>query len=398
MRIKKKNQKIGSLLDRGVERVINKEILEKNLNSGRPLVVKHGVDPTGPNIHLGRAAQLMKLKDFQDLGHKVVLIIGDFTAQIGDASDKQAMRRPLSKEEVKRNIKGYLFQVGKIISIKKAEIRYNSEWFGKMNISELLSFSMKFTAQQVIQRRNFKERWEKGKAIGLHELFYPLLQGYDSFKVKADVEIGGFDQLFNLKTGRDIQSFFGQNPQNIMVLKMIYGLDGRKMSTSWGNTININDSPEKQFGGIMSMKDELIADYFTLCTRVPMDQISKIKNSLKKKKENPRNIKSRLAKEIVSTFHGEKAALKAEKEFNSVFRGKGIPSKVPNIEPKNKKSGIADFLAETGILSSKSEARRIIEQGGVKINGRVSKNWKENFFWEKGTLIQVGKRKFFKIK
>ena len=276
MQIETNYKKVEEVLTRGVEKVINLNHLRKRLLSGRKLRIKHGIDPTGPKIHIGRATQLWKLKDFQELGHKIILIIGDFTAQIGDASDKQAMRRPLTAKEVKENMKNYIKQIAKILDIKKVEFHYNSEWLNKLTIKKLLNLAMNFTAQQTIQRRNFKERWERGKPIGLHELAYPLLQGYDSVAVKADVELGGFDQLFNLKIGRDVQKIFGQESQDIMTLKMLFGPDGRKMSTSWGNVINIVDGPDEQFGKIMSMKDELILDYFELCTRIPLEEIKKL--------------------------------------------------------------------------------------------------------------------------
>jgi tyrosyl-tRNA synthetase len=381
-------QKIKDLLFRGVEDVIDKEHLRKLLLSGRKLRVKHGVDPTGPKIHIGRAAQILKLKDFQELGHQVVLIIGDFTAQIGDASDKQAIRKSLSEKEVRRNMKNYTAQIGRILNMEKVELRYNSEWLKKLTADELLKLAMHFTAQQTIQRRNFKERWDQGKSIGLHELFYPLLQGLDSVKVKADVELGGSDQLFNLKTGRDVQKMFGQKPQDIITLKMLSGLDGRKMSTSWGNVVNILDSPKEQFGKIMSMKDEFILDYFELCTRVSLEET---RNLL------PREQKARLGREIVKIYHGEKSALAAEKEFDRVFKQKQAPSHIPEIEVKKKKTNILDLLVETKVASSKAEARRLVEQGGVKIDKTVQKDWRGTIEAKKGTIVQVGKRKFIKI-
>ncbi len=258
--------------------------LKKRLLSGEKLRIKHGIDPTGSKIHIGRATQLWKLKAFQDLGHKIVLIIGDFTAQIGDASDKQAARKPLSEGEIRKNLKNYLKQIGKILDIKKTEAHYNSEWLKKMTVRDLLRLSMGFTAQQMIQRRNFKERWDQGKPIGLYELDYPLLQGYDSVAIKADLEIGGVDQLFNLQAGREIQKMFNQKPQDILTLKMLSGLDGRKMSTSWGNVINMIDFPNDMFGKMMSMHDEMIVDYFELCTKIPLAEIEKIKRDYSKEK------------------------------------------------------------------------------------------------------------------
>jgi len=397
MPVETNHKKIEEVLTRGVEEIIDREHFKKRLLSGRILRIKHGIDPTGPQIHIGRATQLWKLKDFQELGHKIILIIGDFTAQIGDASDKQAMRRPLTAKEVKENMKDYIKQIGKILDIKKVEFHYNSEWLNKLTIKKLLNLAMNFTAQQTIQRRNFKERWERGKPIGLHELVYPLLQGYDSVAVKADVELGGFDQLFNLKIGRDVQKIFGQEPQDIITLKMLFGLDGRKMSTSCGNVINITDKPEEQFGKIMSMKDELILDYFELCTRNPSEEIKKMGKELKKNQINPRDLKLKLAREIVRLYHGKKAAKRAEKEFRRVFKGKELPSRIPNISIKVKKLNILNLLVETKLTSSKSEAKRLILQKAVKINGVLKENWQEILEIKKGIVIQVGKRRFVKV-
>ena len=397
MQIETNYKKVEEVLTRGVEKVINLNHLRKRLLSGRKLRIKHGIDPTGPKIHIGRATQLWKLKDFQELGHKIILIIGDFTAQIGDASDKQAMRRPLTAKEVKENMKDYIKQIGKILDITKVEFHYNSEWLNKLTAKELLNLAMNFTAQQTIQRRNFKERWERGKPIGLHELAYPLLQGYDSVAVKADVELGGFDQLFNLKIGRDVQKIFGQEPQDIITLKMLFGLDGRKMSTSWGNVINITDKSEEQFGKIMSMKDELILDYFELCTRIPLEEIKKMGKELKKNQINPRDLKLKLAREIVRLYHGKKAAKRAEKEFRRVFERKELPSRIPNISIKVKKLNILNLLVETKLTSSKSEAKRLILQKAVKINGVLKENWQEIIEIKNGMVIQVGKRRFRKV-
>jgi tyrosyl-tRNA synthetase len=341
----------------------------------------------------------MKLKDFQDLGHNIVLIIGDFTALIGDASDKDVMRKSLTEEDIKNNMKEYLPQIGKVLDLKKIEIRYNKDWFGKMKLEEILKLSMNFTAQQMIQRRNFKERWEAEKPIGLHETLYPLLQGYDSVVVSSDIEIGGFDQLFNLKTGRDIQRAFGQEPQDIMTLKMINGLDGRKMSTSWGNVINILDEANEMFGKLMSMKDEMIIDYFEGCTRIPMIQIEEFKNSLNSKKVNPKEIKKILAKEIITFFHNAKLAEEAEKEFENVFENKKLPTEIEEIEIKEKELNVQELLVRLSLSNSKSEAKRLIEQGGVKIifNDNIEIIKTENIRIEKGMIVQVGKRNFKKI-
>lgn len=393
-----KNQKIKEILERGVEEVIIKNSLLRKLKSGKKLRIKHGIDPTGPKIHIGRAISLWKLKQFQELGHKIVLIIGDFTAQIGDASDKDAMRKPLTEVEIKKNMKDYKKQISKILDIKKVEFRHNSEWLSKLTAKDLMSLEMNFTAQQTLQRRDFKERWKKEKAVGLHELNYPLLQGYDSVVVKADVEIGGFDQLFNLNVGRDMQKIFKQRPQDILTTKMLNGLDGRKMSTSWGNIITIMDRPGEMFGKIMSMKDELISSYFELCTHLPLNEIKKTEKGLKSKKLNPRDAKVKLAKEIVTMYHGEKAAEKAEKEFNNVFKDKKNPTKMPIFVIVQKTYPPLDLLFALKLVSSKKEAKRVISQGGMKIDGKVEKNWQAAVEIRNNMVVQVGKRKFAKIK
>jgi len=397
MKINTDDKKIKELISKGVEEIIEKKSLVQKLKSGKKLRVKLGIDPTGPKIHIGRALQFQKLKQFQELGHQIILIIGDFTAQIGDASDKQAMRKPLSEKEIKENMKSYKEQIRKIINLEKTEIHYNSEWFNKMKLKEIISLAMNFTAQQMIQRKNFKERWDSNKPIGLHELLYPLLQGYDSVMVKADIEIGGSDQLFNLKTGREIQKIFNQPQQDIITLKMLYGTDGRKMSTSWGNIITIIDKPFDIFGKIMSMKDELIPHYLELCTDIPLKEIKKIEKDLSSKKVNPKEIKIKLAKEIIKNYYNKKEADEAEKEFNKIFVKKEIPTKTKEIKINEKNIPFLDLLVKTGLASSKSEAKRLILQNAVKIDNKVLNDWKKNIEIKKGMIIQVGKRKFIKI-
>jgi len=390
-------EKIKSILSKGVEEIIEKESLLRKLKSGKKLRIKHGIDPTGPKIHIGRAIQFWKLREFQELGHQIVLIIGDFTAQIGDASDKTSMRKPLSEKEVRENMKTYKSQIGKILDIKKTEFRRNSEWLSKIKLKELINLAMAFTAQQMIQRRNFKERWEKGKPIGVHELIYPILQGYDSAAIKADVEIGGSDQLFNLKIGREVQKMFHQQPQDIITFEMLYGLDGRKMSTSWGNVINITDKPEDMFGKVMSMKDDLIIHYFKLTTRIPFEEIKKLEERLKKGEINPRDAKARLAKEIVKLYYGEEKALRAEKEFEKVFKKKEVPSKIPFFKTSRKYLPILDLIFKSGLADSKSQAKRLVLEGAVKIDKKQKLDWREKIKVKEGMILQVGKRKFVKL-
>lgn len=391
------SDKIKEILSRGVDTVINKESLFKKLRSGRKLRIKHGIDPTGPKIHIGRAISFWKLKEFQDLGHQAVLVVGDFTAQIGDASDKLSMRRPLTEKEVRANLKTYLKQVKKILDLEKTEICYNSQWLEKLTAKELGKLAMNFTIFQMINRRNFKQRFEEKKPIGLHEFLYPIYQGYDSVATRADVEIGGFDQLFNFIVGRKIQELCGQKPQDLITLKLLYGLDGRKMSTSWGNVINIIDTPDDQYGKIMSMKDELISNYLELSTKIPLLEIKKIERELKKKTVNPRDVKAMLAREVVSVYHGRKASLEAEKEFERVFKEKKLPSKISEIIIKEKEINILDLLIKARLVSSKSEAKRMILQKGIKIDSVIQEDWRKNVKIKKGTIIQVGKRRSVKI-
>ena len=391
-----KEQKIQEILTRNVEDAIDKNHLEQALQSGKKLRVKLGIDPTGSKIHIGRAVQLWKLRQFQDLGHKIVLIIGDFTALVGDPSDKAGKRPMLSRKQVKENLKNYLAQIGKIININKAEIRYNSEWLGKLDFNEIAELADNFSVQQMIERRNFKERWNKQEEISLREFMYPLMQGYDSVAVKADVEIGGTDQLFNLMAGRKIQPRYGQKPQDIMTMGMLSGLDGRKMSTSWGNVINIIDSPEEQYGKIMSMHDSMMMDYFRFATLLPEEEIKKHHEALHKGK-NPKEIKQILAQEIVSLYHGEKAATLAGKKWESTY------SKKTPIDLEIKKLGTLKFASpvelvfKSGLAKSNSDARRLVVQGAVQVDGVVKKDPTEAIILKGGETIKIGKKNYFKI-
>jgi len=393
----KNSKKIDEILTKGVEKIVNEKHFRDALLSGKKLRIKHGVDPTGDKIHLGRATQLWKLKELQDLGHKIVLIVGDFTALIGDPSDKPEGRKGLTEKDIKKNMKAYIDQFAKILDIKKTEVHYNSEWFGKMHLKEFLSLASAFSVQQLVQRRNFKQRWTKKEPISLKEITYPLLQGYDSVMVKADAELGGYDQLFNLNTGRDVQRLFNQKPQDIITLKMLYGLDGRKMSTSWGNVVNIVDSPNEMYGKLMSMKDETIVDYFELCTPITEEEFVEIKKQMKGGDVNPKDLKVKLALLIVSLYHGKAASQKAEKEFSKIFKNKGLPSDIKTFFAPKKIYPITELLVSLELTTSKAEARRLIEQGGVKIDSETEKDFRRDVKIKEGTIIQVGKRKFAKL-
>ncbi len=391
------NEKIKDILERGTEDIIGEKEIKEALQSGEKLRVKLGLDPTGTNIHLGGASQFWRLKAFQDLGHQVVFIIGDFTAKIGDASDKQEMRSNLTDEEISKNMKDYKEQISKILDIEKVEIRYNSEWFNGFDLRKLIPLAMEFTAQQMIQRRNFKERWDQEKPIGLHELLYPLLQGYDSVAINADVEIGGFDQLFNLKAGRKIQRFYKQKPQNIITSKMLYGLDGREMSTSWGNVVNINDEPKEMYGKIMSIHDDLILDYFEFCAFASYEELQKIKEDIAAERLSPRDAKADLAFRIVALYYGKKTAEEAGEYFERVFRKKESPEDVEKVKLEEGEMGIIDLLESCGMVSSRAEAKRLIVQGGVKIDQNIIKEPHAKISVKKGMIVKVGKRRFKEV-
>lgn len=394
-------KKIEEILSRGVAEIIVKEDLIKKLLSGKKLRVKLGIDPTSPNIHIGRAIPLLKLRDFQNAGHKVVLIIGDSTGIIGDTSDKDSERPMLDAKTIKQNMKTYIKQAGKIIDIKKSEIYHNSKWLKNLGYLEIAKMASLFGLHEFSAREVIAKRLQAGQRVSYLELMYPLLQAYDSVMVRSDVEIGGTDQRFNLLTGRKVQQFYGQEPQDIMMNPLIEGLDGRKMSSSWGNTINLLDSANETYGKVMSLKDELIIKYFILSTRMDLKKIEEYKKEIEKG-NNPRDIKAILAKEITRMYHGEKDAEAAEKEFDKVFRDKELPTDIPSFETPKNNYFILDLLFDAKLASSKNEAKRLIEGGGVEIQNGEKKekiiDWKKEIILEDGMIIKVGSRKFVKIK
>jgi tyrosyl-tRNA synthetase len=386
-------KKIDELLTRGVEDVLVKEELKKLLMSGRQLRIKLGVDPTGAKIHIGRAIPLRKLREFQKLGHQVVFIVGDFTAQVGDASDKLEKRPMLTRAEIDENLKDYKSQVSKILDISKTEFVYNNDWLSKLTFGELVQLAECFSVQQMLSRRNFKERYDNGTEISLREFLYPMMQGYDSVAVKADVEIGGFDQLFNLKAGRVVQEYYGMPKQQVITFQMLEGTDGRKMSTSWGNIISIVDDPYTMFGKIMSLHDDLIIKYFTLCTDSSLEEIQKIEIELSSG-ANPRDIKMRLASEIVTLYHTEKDATLAKNSWIETFQKGGVPDIIPEIHTDTEKE-IVDLLVEQGIVESKTDWRRLVEGGAVSvIDGDVISDPKVK---ASNVVLKIGKKRFVKI-
>ena len=385
MKVITDRQKIEDILARGVEDVFIKEDLKRKLLSGKILRVKFGIDPTGPKIHLGRAIPLRKLRQFQDLGHKVVLIVGDFTAMIGDPSDKLEKRPMLTEKQIKENMRSYTKQLGMIIDLKKAEFKYNSTWLKKLGFKEVASLAESFSVQQMSNRRNFKDRIDKNEEISLREFLYPLMQGYDSVAVKSDIKIGGFDQLFNLKAGRIVQKHYNMKQQDILTVEMLKGTDGRKMSTSWGNVVTIVDESNDMFGKIMSIKDELISKYFLLCTDIKETEIPK--------DENPRNIKMKLAHEIVRIYHGDKKAQQAEENFIKAFQKKEIP----DVEETEGEGTIVQILTKGERPFSRSEVRRLMKAGAIT-DMTISEKISAPILVIKGHVYKIGKHRFIKIK
>lgn len=392
-RIQTNKEKISEILTRGVEEVIDKDTLENKLFSGKKLRVKLGIDPTSPNIHIGRSIPLLKLRDFQELGHTVVFIIGDSTGIIGDTSDKESERPMLSKEIVQKNLETYIEQAAKIIDVKKAEIYHNSEWLDQLNYQEIGRQAGVFSLNSFLMRENIRRRLDDGKRVSLRELLYPLMQGYDSVKVKADVEIGGTDQRFNLLAGRDLQREYGQEPQDIITNPLLEGLDGRKMSSSWGNTVNLLDTPNDMFGKIMSLKDEFIIRYFTFATRVPKETIETYSKALKSE-SNPRDIKMKLAYELVRMYNSDNAAKQAQEFFVKTFTKKELPSDIRDFVTE--KFDLASVLLDSKAIASKSEVRRILAQNGVKVNGKTVTDPKT--ILNSGDIVQKGKLCVFRIR
>lgn len=393
------DQKIKEILTKGVEEVISRSHLEKKIKAGEKLRVKFGVDPTSADLHLGHSVPLRKLKEFQELGHRAIFLIGDFTARIGDPSGRAAGRRTLSGKEIQKNVRDYARQAAKILDIKKIEIRYNSEWYEKKGADFLMDLASRFTYARLIERDEFQRRIKRGSDINMLELIYPLLQGYDSVELKADLEIGGTDQKFNLLMGRRVQKKYGQPQQDVMTLPLLVGTDGAsKMSKSYDNFIALREAPPKMYGKIMSIPDTIIWHYFKLLTDLPSEEIGKMRQEVYRAVLNPREIKAKLAFEVVKIYHGAKSAQAAQTEFDRVFKGKKVPLEIPGVSIKEESVSILDLLAKTGLAKSKAEAKRLILQGGVKIDGVLQSDWQKTVEIHEGQIIQAGKRRFAKIK
>ena len=389
--------KIDEVLTRGVVEILpNKKDLAK-LMQRRKIRLYNGIDPTSPDIHLGNAVPLLKLKQFQDLGHEVILLIGTFTAQIGDPSGHEKARKPLTPKEIKKNIATYKKQASKILDFNKTKLMFNGDWLAKMTFQDVIKLASNFTVQQIIERDLFQRRIKKKTPIWFNELLYPLAQGYDSVQMNVDLEIGATDQTFNMLTGRTLQKIYNKKEKFVLTLPLIPGLDGRKMSKTYGNTINVTDPANEMYGKLMSLHDDLIIQYFELCTEVPLQLIKQHKRALQLNKVNPMNLKKRLAFEIVKMYHGAKKAELAEKEFERVFQRKGKPRKVKSIKLKVKSWNIIDLLMKAKLCKSKSEAKRLIKQGGVDVDGKTVTDHQSSILIKNEIIIRVGKKRFAKI-
>lgn len=392
------------LIRRGAVEIIPEEELVKKLTkskeSGKPLNIKLGCDPTRPDLHLGHSVVLRKLAQFQQLGHQVILIIGDFTGMIGDPSGRNATRPPLSLEEARFNADSYIEQAAKILDAKKTKIVFNSEWLGKMSFEDVIKLSSKYTVARMLERDDFTKRFKGGIPISMHEILYPLAQAMDSVAIESDVELGGTDQKFNLLVGRDIQREHGVEPQVILTMPLLVGTDGvEKMSKSYDNYIGINESPKDIYGKSLSIPDELIYTYYELATDVSSGELMKVKEFLADKENNPRDIKRALARKLVEMYHNTDAAVNAEAEFDEIFINKGIPDDIPEFQVNTsaKEINIIDLIVDVKFAPSKGEARRLIQQGGVSIDGEKISDFSTNIKIDSHKILKVGKRKFIKL-
>jgi len=403
--------RFAPILKRGVAEIITEAELLRLLNSGRILTLKQGFDPSAPDIHLGHVVGLRKLRQFQELGHKVTLIVGDWTARIGDPSGQSATRPMLSPNEIENNAQTYMEQFFKVVDKDKTELRWQSEWFSRFTLDEVIKLTSKFTIAQLLAREDFNKRYGSGNPISLTEMLYPLLQGYDSVAIQADVEFGGSDQKFNCLVGRELQQGTGQPPQQVFLVPLLIGTDGhQKMSKSLNNHIGVAEPPREIYGKVMSIPDLLIMDYFELVTDVPEEEIAEFKKQLKTRSVNPMNLKKRLAHEIVRQFHGKQAADEAQEHFTQVFQKRKIPKETRTVELRGVSRGVArpsgkleievqrditSLIVEAGLAKSRSEANRLLAQGAIEVDGeKVSISLVS---LKDGSVIKVGKRRFLKM-
>ena len=386
-------------LKRGTDEVLVEAEFEKKIASGKKLRIKAGFDPTAPDLHLGHTVLINKLKQFQDAGHQVLFLIGDFTGMIGDPTGKSTTRPPLTKEDVAENAKTYQQQIFKILDPEKTEVVFNSTWMSAFDASDLIQLAAKHTVARMLERDDFNKRYTSGKPIAIHEFLYPLIQGYDSVAMKSDVELGGTDQKFNLLVGRQLQAVYGQEPQVVITMPILEGLDGvQKMSKSLANYIGINEAPDEMFGKLMSISDELMWRYYELLSFREFEEVSEWKRRCGQGEENPKNIKIALAMEIVERFHNKEEALKAKEAFDSRFKRGELPTDIPVVNLSAKESyPIANAIKDAGLTSSTSDAYRMIKQGAVKIDGEKISDKNLQLMQGMRCIIQVGKRKFADI-
>ncbi len=388
------------LIKRGTEEVLPEELLLKKLQRQKPLKIKAGFDPTAPDLHLGHTVLINKLRQFQELGHEVIFLIGDFTGMIGDPTGKSATRPPLTRDEVLENAKTYEHQIFKILDPSRTTVLFNSSWMGEMSAVDLIQLAAKHTVARMLERDDFNKRYTSGQPIAIHEFLYPLIQGYDSVALKADVELGGTDQKFNLLVGRQLQEAHGQEPQVVITLPILEGLDGvQKMSKSLGNYIGITDPPDEMFGKLMSISDVLMWRYFELLSFRPMSEIGAWREGVERG-DNPRDIKVRLAEELVERFHSRESAVKAHEAFVARFQKGQIPEEMPEHSLKTPEGGypLANLLKDLELVSSTSEAIRMVKQGAVRIDGEKVSDHSHLLGGGRTLVIQVGKRRFARVR
>lgn len=385
-----------ALIKRGCNELINEQELRKKLARNIPLRVKAGFDPTAPDLHLGHTVLLQKMKHFQELGHEIVFLIGDFTGMIGDPTGKSETRKKLSREDVLKNAQTYKEQLFKILDPKKTQVLFNSEWLNNFSAADFLELCSQYTVARILERDDFAKRFKSGQPISIHEFIYPLLQGYDSVAMKADVELGGTDQKFNLLVGRSLQSSYEQEPQIVLTMPLLVGLDGiQKMSKSLGNYVGITDSPKDMFGKLMSISDELMWNYFELLSDLSMDEIKTLKNDVASGKAHPRQVKENLAKEIITRFHSAEEADTAAHEFAEVFAKQGIPKDIKTTTVKTGEQ-LLEIMVKSNLCSSKGEGRRLFTQGAISLNGEKINDM--GFCLSAGEhILKVGKKRFLKI-
>ncbi len=392
-----------AVLRRGTAEIIPEEDLKsklkKAINRGKPLRVKLGLDPTAPDIHLGHTVVLQKLRQFQNFGHQIIIIIGDFTGRIGDPSGRSETRHQLTEEEVLANAETYKEQIFKILDPAKTQIKFNSQWLNKLKFSEVIELAARVTVARILEREDFANRYQENRPISVHELFYPLMQGYDSIALGADVELGGTDQKFNLLMGRQLQRDYGQEPQVAIMMPILPGLDGiQKMSKSLGNYIGVTEPAREMYGKTMSLADELMVLYFELVTAVSSSELEKIKKGLQNNELHPRDIKMRLAREIVSQYHDQAAALKAEKEFCRIFQQGALPDVIREVFVGGGKIWLPRLMVQANLVSSTSEARRLIRQGAVRLDRERMLDPEGEIEPRDGVILQVGKRRYVRLK